>query len=790
VPSECPLCRAPCAEAQRFCGSCGSPLRASAGEGLSSAETLSPGLPLAPGTVLAQRYRILGELGRGGMGVVYKAQDDRLKRPVALKFLPREKVRDPVAHRRLLREARAAAALDHPAICAVHEIEEAAGQVFVAMAYVEGETLRWRIASGPMRAVEVVDVARQVAEGLREAHARGVVHRDIKPANVMITSRGRVKIMDFGLAKLAEGDDLTEAHTVMGTAAYMSPEQARGETVDHRTDIWSLGCLVYEMLEGRRLFSSSDARITRQAIISEDPAPLALGRDVPAGLRAVLETCLQKDPRRRYPGMDPLIEDLDALAAEKEGPARPAAPAPSIAVLPFVNLSQKPEDEYFSDGLSDEIISALVRVSGLRVVARTSSFAFKGEKVDARDVGRRLGVDTLLEGSVRRSGSQLRVTAQLIDVSDGWDIWSERFDRHMENVFAIQDEISRKIVEKVGADVHQSGALPRKETPASLEAYDLYLRGRYLANKLEFDSALSLLQQAVEKDPGLAPAWAALAETYVLVASGFDVLPSREAMPRARHAAETALRLDPGRADAHVALGLVATCYDWDRVKARHHFDRALELNPGMASAHQWSEYPLSFLEGDFDRATAALERAQELDPLNVMVKVRLAFVEWYRRRPERAIAQLQRLLELEPNLWVVHSGLMLAYFDAGRTAEALAAGEKALALGGDRVTAHLGPFGLVCALAGHRDRAREVLARLEERAARGHMSFLFLIGAIHAGLGEVDAAYEMLDRAVAERDSSLIYIGVGPHLAPWRTDPRFAQLLRKMGLEHLVPPA
>jgi serine/threonine protein kinase/tetratricopeptide (TPR) repeat protein len=787
VPDECPRCHAPCSGTQRFCGSCGAPLAASGDDGPATAETLSPGPTPAPGVVLAGRYRILGELGRGGMGIVYKAQDDRLKRTVALKFLPQDRARDLAARRRFLREARAAAALDHPAICAVHEIEEAAGQVFIAMAYVEGESLKGKILAGPTRVTEAVDVALQVAEGLREAHCQGVVHRDIKPGNVMVTPRGQVKIMDFGLAKLAEGDDLTGADAVLGTAAYMSPEQARGEAVDHRTDIWSLGCLVYEMLEGRRLFPGADARATLQAILIDEPVPLALSRDVPPGLQSTLRTCLQKDPRHRYPRMDDLIEDLRALAGEKDHPTHPKARPPSIAVLPFANLSGEPENEYFSDGLSEEIIGALVRVPGLRVVARTSSFAFKGEKVDARDVGRRLGVDTLLEGSVRRSGPHLRVTAQLIDVSDGCHLWSERFDREMENVFAIQDEISARIVEKVGASPLEGGALAAKETPANLEAYDLYLRGRYLAKKFDFEPALPLLQQAVEKDPGLAPAWAALAELYVHLSTGFDVLPSREAMPKAREAAQTALRLDPSRADAHVALGLVATCYDWDRHAARHHFDRALALNPGMASAYQWSEYMLSFLERDYDAATAALERAQDLDPLNVWVKVRLAFVDWYRGENERAIAQLQRIEELEPGLWIVHSGLQLAYFHAGRTTEALAAGEKALALGGDHVAAHLGAYGAVCAAAGHTDKARESLARLEERAARGHISSFWIAG-LHASLGDLDLAFEWLDKAVAERDGGLIFLTITVSLfSSLRADPRYAKLLRKMGLDHLV---
>jgi serine/threonine-protein kinase len=790
VSVECPRCRSASPATGSFCGSCGASLRPGAGE--SSVGTLSsPSLPgLSAGALFAERYRIVRERGRGGMGVVFEAHDTRLKRTVALKLLPAERTSDPAARARFWREAQAAASLDHPNICTVHEIAEADGQVFIAMAYVEGETLRERLASGPMAVSETVDIALELAEGLREAHAHGVVHRDVKPANVMITPRGTAKILDFGLAKAKGGEDLSGTHAILGTVAYMSPEQARGGAVDHRTDVWSLGCLIYELLAGRRLFDGGSAVATLHAILSDAPVSLAWpGRDVPAPLEALVRACLERDPRHRCPDMNRVIEGLRSLTQTRSvatAPAATTAPPSSIAVLPFVNMSQDPENEYFGDGLSEEIIGALTRVPGLRVVARTSSFAFKGEKADLRDVGRRLGVDTVLEGSVRRVGSRVRVMAQHVKVSDGCHLWSERFDREMLDVFAIQDEITARIVDKLSAELSGTAPPPRQARRVSLEAYEAYLRGRHLRNQLQLEGALSLYEQAVEREPGFARAWAALAEALVLLSAPFDILPSREVMPRAREAADRALRLDPTLADAHVSLGMIATYYDWDREAAAACSRRALELGPGMADAHVCREQSLTYLEGKLDEAKAELEKAEELDPLNINVKIRLGFVDWYRRDHEGAIARFQRIIELEPSVWLAHSGLMCALASVGRMPQGIAAGERALGLGGDRVT-HLGVLGHVYAVAGRTRDARRLLADLEERSPTGRVSS-FWMAAIHVGLGQVDEAFERLERACDEREGSLIVVAVAPPVDPLRADPRYARLLRRMGLAHLLP--
>jgi len=517
-------------------------------------------------------YTILEKIGQGGMGVVYKAEDTKLKRTVALKFLPQELTRDPEAQRRFIQEAQAAAALDHHHICTVYEIDEADGRIFIAMAFVAGQSLKEKLEKGPLEVDEAVDIASQAAAGLRAAHDKGIVHRDVKPANIMLTKGGQAKIMDFGLAKLSWGADLTRTAAVMGTAAYMSPEQVRGEPADLRTDIWSLGCTLYEMLTGKMPFEVSESQAVFYAILHSEPPPLRSRReDVPEELARIVAGAMHKDPDGRFADLGQMIQALDSLSPTRSATARSTLPgekAPSIAVLPFVNMSADPENEYFSDGLTEELINALTKIKGMRVVARTSSFAFKGEKIDIRDAGRRLNVDTLLEGSVRKAGHRIRITAQLINVADGYHLWSERFDRNLEDVFAIQDEITAEITAKLKATFDI--ALPGREKlrAGSVEAYDLYLRGRYCFNLLTPDwveKTLSFYDQAIEKDPRFAPAYAAKAEAFIMLATGFDILPSREAIPEAKKAALKALEIDPSLSEAYVSLAAVATFYEWDR---------------------------------------------------------------------------------------------------------------------------------------------------------------------------------------------------------------------------------
>ena len=520
-------------------------------------------MAIAPGTQLG-RFALLAEIGRGGMGVVYKAQDPRLKRQVAIKLLPPDLTRDDTAKQRFLQEAQAASALDHPNICTIFEINETAdGQLYLVMAHYEGETLKERIARGPLALDDAVDIATQVGQGLAEAHGAGIVHRDIKPANLLVTKSGVVKILDFGLAMLAGSEGVTQTGTTVGTVAYMSPEQARGEEVDHRTDIWSLGVVVYEMLTGQQPFQGDNLLAISKAIL-ESQTPALTGEA--AALNGVVGRALSKGELGRYQAVTDLLDELRSATAPTNE-ATTQVELPSIAVLPFVNMSADPEQEYFCDGLSEELIDALARLEGLRVVARTSAFQFRGRALDVAEIGRKLRVRTVLEGSVRKAGNRLRVNAQLIGAGDGYHLWSGRFDRTLDDIFAVQDEIAHAVVEKLRVRLFAASDVSLVKRPtADVEAHNLYLRGQH---HLAFESesamrrALDLFSLALEREPLYARAHAGISRAYrQLAILGRE--PSQQAMPRAKAAAERALELDDSVAEGHAALAGVLQFWERD----------------------------------------------------------------------------------------------------------------------------------------------------------------------------------------------------------------------------------
>jgi TolB-like protein/predicted Ser/Thr protein kinase len=480
------------------------------------------------------------------MGVVFKAEDINLKRPLALKLLPDALSHSPEARERFIREAQAAAALDHPNICTVYEVGEQEGLAYIAMAFIDGQSLKERIAPGPLKIEEVLEIAVQVAEGLEEAHRKGVVHRDIKPANIMLTPKGQAKIMDFGLARLESADDLTRTDVVMGTMAYMSPEQALGKKVDFRTDLWSFGCLLYEMLAGSGPFQGGHEQATLLAIVNGDYRPVtAVRQDIPPGLVKVLERCLQKNPLNRYPDSGELARDLKAVDLREIAFASAALPkkhTPSIAVLPFTDMSSDKDQGYFGEGIAEELINALAHIQDLRVVARTSAFALKGMNLDIREIGRKLDVKAVLEGSVRKAGNRLRVTAQLINVEDGFHLWSERYDREMVDIFAIQDEITSAIVDslKVTLKVGEKTAL-RKRSTDDPEAYSLYLKGLYFVARPSAESytkALNFFRATVDKDPNFALAYAGMAGVFSGLGS-LNLAPPAEMLPSQSRAPES-----------------------------------------------------------------------------------------------------------------------------------------------------------------------------------------------------------------------------------------------------------
>jgi serine/threonine protein kinase/Tfp pilus assembly protein PilF len=787
----CPRCGTDNPSDSKFCKECAAPLFSRERIGGPVTKTLrGSGGDLTKGTMVSGRYEIIEEIGRGGMGVVYKARDGKLKRPVALKFLPTELTFVPDVKERFLREAQAAAALDHPNICTVYEVEEHGGRTYIAMAYIDGASLKARIAQGPLRISEALAIAVQVAEGLAEAHRKGIVHRDIKPANIMLTAAGQAKIMDFGLARLEGAGDLTQTATVLGTVAYMSPEQALGRTVDHRTDIWSFGCLLYEMLAGRGPFPGGNEQAIFQAILRGDFRPIAAVRpDVPADLEKVLERCLKNNHLDRYPDAGALVDDLKSVDPAKTASVPSAAGpkiAPSIAVLPFADMSREKDQDYFAEGIAEELINALAHIQGLRVVARTSAFALKSRDIDIREIGRLLSVGAVLEGSVRKAGNRLRVTAQLINVEDGFHLWSERYDRDMADIFAIQDEISAAIVAtlKVKLLAGEKTALQRRPTDDP-EAYGLYLKGLYFyarPSPASYEKAIHCFRAAIDRDPGFALAYAGLANVF----GGLGVMslaPPSEMWPKAKAAIQKALSLDESLAEAHAVAALLAFWYEWDWDTAERSFDRTLSLNPGDALSHG-SRGWLCLNRRRFDEALQEIKTALALDPLMPLFYAWAVGLNWSAGRADDALAEFAKALEIDPTNGLAYFHAGVAYVRKGLLDEALETFEngKKFAVFPGWIETNIG---LIYARKGEREKAERLLDELIESKTTVQNVSATSIAWLAGELGKLDLAFEYLDKAYGERDTLMVFIHIytdffSPAVA---ADPRFKGVLARMKL-------
>ncbi len=735
-------------------------------------------------------YHILEELGRGGMGVVYKAEDIRLKRLVALKFLPMEMTEDSEAKERFIQEARAASAIEHPNICVIHEINETEeGQLYMVMGYYEGETLKERIRRGNIPVSEAIDIAIQIASGLSRAHQKGIIHRDIKPANIIITEDGLVKILDFGIAKLKGKTDITAQDTMVGTINYMSPEQIQGNKVDQRTDIWALGVVLYEMLTGKVPFRGDYEQAIIYSILIEEPEPVSsLQEELPQELEKIVCQALKKEPEQRFQNIEQFLTILRSFQDNNllEGNRRISMTEkelPSIAVLPFTNISNDPEQEYFCDGVAEEIINALTQIDRLRVVARTSAFAFKGKSLDIREIGKILNVSTILEGSVRKSGNRVRITAQLVNVSDGYHIWSEKFDRDLEDIFTVQDEISQEIVHRLkgkllGEDKDRLARIP----VGDMEAYQLFLKGRYFMYKMTKDNlnkAIDCFKQAIDRLPNFADAHAGIATAFSMHAM-MNYLPSKIAWNRAREAALKALAIDRNQASAHLTLGIVKLFQDWDWPGAEKELRIALKLNPYDVRVHTNFAF-FYMVKGNMEKALEESRYALQLDPISTVSNLTFAVNLMRANYLKEAEEQIYKLIELLPGHSYGYYLLGQVKILQGKYSEGISHIEELIQRSG-KTGLLLSALGWAYGKAGYENKARAILKELESSSHKENFSSIYLVR-IYTALKEFDQAFNYLEKAYQERDSELIAIKTEESISDLRSDPRFTQFLKKMGL-------
>ena len=741
------------------------------------------------------RYRIAEKLGAGAMGEVYRAHDERLARDVAVKVLPDIFTGDPDRLRRFEREARVTGALSHVNVLTVHDVGSFEGRPFLVTELLRGETLRQRVSGRALEISEALNYVVPVAEGLVAAHERGIVHRDLKPENLFVTDDGVVKILDFGLAKEIElGTEVasldeaptasmaTAAGAVLGTVGYMAPEQVRGEPADERSDIFAVGCVLYELLTGRRAFRQDTAVETMTAILREEPQSLPeLGVAANPELSHVICRCLEKRPDDRFASTVELVAALRNLQSKVDTDATEPSP-PSIAVLPFANLSADQEQEYFCDGMAEEIINALVHVEGLRVVARTSSFAFKGQNEDIRSIGAQLDVSTVLEGSVRKAGDRLRITAQIISVADGYHLWSERFERRFEDVFAIQDEISLAVVDslKVALLRCEKAAVVRRYTD-NLEAYNLYLEGLHHWHKLTpegFAHSIDCFERVIELDPAFAPALVWMGVWY-LSQSFWAEMPPQASIVKAREYAERALAVDRNIADAHSLLGVVKSFFERDRAVGEQSLRRAVELGPNLGFCHANLAVHLVTM-GEVEEVAEVARIAQSLDPLACTIGSWTGCWLAYAGHYEEGVAQLQRTIELHPREWMPHHQLSEVFHICGGELEAARVeAEQAVELSGG-LPATVAPLAVLLYRLGRIDEADELHEELRSRSESTYVAPTFF-ATIHLARGDVEAALERLLEASDCQDGWLPFARLWLPALPVR-DQRVDELLQRLG--------
>ncbi len=779
-------------------------------------------------------FKIIEQVGQGGMGVVYRAHDVILERDVALKFLPTQYTSDREIVERFKREAKAAAALNHPNIITVYEVGEHEGQTFIAMEYVKGESLRDRMKED-LSSSQAIELISQVCEGLGKAHKADIVHRDIKPENIMIDEDGRVRILDFGLAKLRNVSKLTKTATTLGTLNYMSPEQLQGLEIDQRTDIWSIGVVFCEMLAGLHPFQSDNEGAVVYSILNEEPEPMT--GDVPIELERIVSKAMGKKADDRYQYVDEMRVDLRSIRKALESgnthaastksrfskrrhmfsklkststkgsiltagfiiavlltivaafvfnhsESDPVAIEKSIAVLAFTDMSPRKDQEYFCDGMAEEVMNALAQIPGLKVSARTSAFQFKGRENDIQTIGEKLGVGTVLEGSVRKSGSKLRVTAQLINVADGFHIWSHTYERELTDVFTIQDDLSRSIVQALEVELsgYETKTLTKRK-PTNVEAYNLYLKGRYFWNRRTEEGlkkSIDYFHQVIDLEPTYALAYAGLADAYTMLGN-WQYLEPKEAYPKAKAAAEKAVEIDDLLAEAHTALAISKFEYDWDWHGAESESRRAIGLNPNYATAHHWYAFFLA-IRGRHDEARAEIEKALQLDPLSLIINAVSGRLYQWAQQDDKAITQCRKTLEMDSEFIPAHDYIFGSYFRKGMVDESFKHFLVAYSAYYDLTSKEKETLQTSYKESGWNGAAHFMIAKHKIISKEKYVSPIFM-SIFHAILKDHDQALAYLKKAYEIGSPIMIRIK-SPEFEALHSKLRFQAFLKKVGLE------